>query len=325
VRRRAFLAALGGAIALPFAARAQSPGKLPVVGFLRSSTEAGFAHLVAAFRQGLSEVGYAEGRNIEIEFRWGDNDRARVSALANELVRSHVNAIVCNYGAMAAVAAATKTVPVVFVSGEDPVTGGLVANLYQPGGNVTGVTFFDIPLSAKRLQLLSELLPKAQSFALLLEPNFVGAQAELQHLEDAARAIGRQIRVFKAATEAEIDHAFASIARASVDALLVGGGPFFIRQRRQIVALATRHGVPAIYVLREFVEAGGLASYGASQTDAYRRAASYVSRILKGEQPGHLPVELPAKFELVINRQAARALNIEIPTKLLFTADEVIE
>ena len=324
MRRRELLALLGGtAAAWPFGARAQQA--VPTVGFIRSSAEAGFDHLVAAFRLGLSDAGYVDGRTAKIEFRWGDGSNERLSTLAKELVRNDVKVIVSNASAMKAVMAATTTVPVVFVSGNDPVTGGLVTNLHRPGGNITGVSYFEVPLAEKRLELLTELLPKAGNIAALVNPNFTGAKSEQQHLEATARAMGRKMLIVSASTADAIDNAFAQLTRANVDALLVGGSPFFVGRRRQIATLALRHAVPAIYVQREYVEAGGLASYGASASDAYRRAGSYVSRILKGERPGDMPVELPTKFELVINRQTAKALGIEIPTKLLFTADDVIE
>lgn len=322
MRRREFVV-LGSAAALwPQGADAQ---QMPTIGFVRSSAEAGSGHLVAAFRQGLSDAGYAEGRNVRIEFRWGEDNRERLSALVTELVRNDVKVIVANFGAMAALTAATKTMPIVFVSGDDPVTSGLVANLHRPGGNMTGVSFFDVPLVAKRLELLTELLPKTDNVAALVNPNFPGAPSERRHLEAAVRAMGRKMLIVSATSEGEIDNAFMQLAQANIDALLVGASPLFVGRRRQITTLALRNAMPAIYVHREYVEAGGLASYGASQTDAYRRAGSYVSRILRGERPGDLPVELPTKFELVINRQTAKALGIEIPTKLLFTADDVIE
>jgi putative tryptophan/tyrosine transport system substrate-binding protein len=324
MQRRTFIALFGAAaVPWPFAARAQQA--MPTVGFIRSSAEAGFDHLVAAFRLGLSDAGYVDGRTIKIELRWCDGSKERLSTLATELVRNDVKVIVGNASAMEAVMAATKTVPIVFVSGNDPVTGGLVANLHRPGGNITGVSYFEVPLAAKRLELLTELLPKAGNIAALINPNFTGAQSEQQHLETAARAMGRKMLIVSASTEDAIDGAFAQLTQANIDALLVGGSPFFVGRRRQITTLALRHAMPAIYVQREYVQAGGLASYGASQIDAYRRAGSYVSRILKGERPGDLPVELPSKFELIINRQTAKALGIEIPTKLLFTADDVIE
>jgi putative ABC transport system substrate-binding protein len=324
MRRREFFTVAGAAFAWPLAARAQQT-TMPVIGFLRSSTETGFGHLVAAFRQGLSENGYVEGRNVAIEFRWSGDQLDRLPALAADLVSRQVNVIVSNSGSMPAATAATKTIPIVFVSGEDPVTGRLVTNLHRPGGNVTGVTFYDVPLSGKRLGLLHELIPKAARIALLLDPSFVAAEAQQRELEIAAQAIGRQIFIVKAATEGEIDGAVSTIARSAAGALLVGGGAFFNRQRQQFVAVAARLAIPAIYVLREFVEAGGLMSYGTSQSEAYRRAAGFVSRILKGEKPADMPVELPTKFELVINLKTAKTLGLTMPPGVLAIADEVIE
>jgi putative ABC transport system substrate-binding protein len=261
MKRRELITLLGGsAAAWPLAARAQQSA-LPAIGFLRSSPEAGFGHLVAAFRQGLSEAGYVEGRNLSIDFRWAGDDRARLPALAADLVHRQVTVIVANYQAMPAVIAATKTIPIVFVSGEDPVTGGLVASLAQPGGNVTGVSFFDIPLAGKRLGLLHELVSQSARIALLLDPSSVGV-AELRALEVAAQAGGRPIVVVEATNEAEIDQAFATISGSGAGALLVGGGPVFTRHRRQLVARAAKLSIPAIYVVREFAEVGGLMSYG---------------------------------------------------------------
>jgi putative ABC transport system substrate-binding protein len=230
LRRREFVTLLGGAAAWPVAEG--SSQRCRWSGFLRSSREQGFGHLVAAFRQGLSESGYTDGNNVRIEFRWADDKLDHLSALAADLVHRHATLIVANYGSMAAAMAATKIIPIVFVSGEDPVTGGLVASLHRPGGNVTGVSFFDIPLSGKRLGLLNELLPRTTVMALLLEPNFAGAKAERQELETAAQAMGRQILVIEVANEGEFERASATIARSGAGALLVGGGPFFIRQRR---------------------------------------------------------------------------------------------
>jgi putative ABC transport system substrate-binding protein len=323
--RRQFIALIGGAAAAwPLAARAQQPA-MPVIGFIRNSTEAGFSHLIAAFRQGLNETGYVEGRNVMIEFRWADNEPERLPALAADLVNRQVAVIVANYGSMAAVMAATKVIPIVFSSGDDPLTSGLVPNLNRPGGNITGVSFFDIPLSGKRLGLLHELLPKAAHIALLLDPKFVAVDAELRELDTAARALGRQIFVVKAASETEIDAAFSTITQSGAGALLVGAGPFFIRRRRQLVELAARLAIPATYVQREFVLDGGLMSYGASQTDAYRRAGKFVSRILKGEKPGDMPVELPTRFEFVINLKTVKSLGLTVPPGVLAIADEVIE
>jgi ABC-type uncharacterized transport system substrate-binding protein len=287
--------------------------------------EAGFGHLLAAFRQGLSEAGYVEGRNVVIEYRWADNQPARLPELVADLVSRRVAVIVTNYGSMSAVMTATKTIPIVFSSGDDPVTSGLVANLNRPGGNITGVSFFDIPLSGKRLGLLHEVLPKAARIALLLDSKFVAVDAELRELETAAHAAGRQLLVVKAASERDIESAFSTLAPSSAGGLVVGAGPFFIRQRRQLVELAARLAIPATYVQREFVVDGGLMSYGASQVHAYRRAAGYLARILNGEKPADMPVELPTKFELVINLKTARTLSLTVPPGVLAIADEVIE
>ena len=325
MRRREFITLFGGAATgWPLAAGAQQQS-MPEIGFIRNSTEAGFDHLLTAFRQGLNEGGYVEGRNVTIEYRWGNNQPSKLPALAADLVDRRVAVIVANSGSMAAVMAATKTIPVVFSSGDDPVTGGLVSNLNRPGGNVTGVSFFDIPLSGKQLGLLHELLPKTARIALLHDPNFVAAAAELRELNTAAQALGRQTITVAAKSESEIDAAIPSIAQSGAGALVVGAGPFFIRQRRQVVALAARLAIPATYVQREFVLDGGLMSYGTSQTDAYRRAGRYVSRVLKGEKPADMPVELPTKFELILNLKTAKTLGLAIPPGVLAIADEVIE
>jgi putative ABC transport system substrate-binding protein len=325
MRRRDFITGIAGsAAAWPITAHGQQ-STMPVIGFIRNSTEVGFGHLIAAFHKGLNEAGYVEGRNVMIEFRWANNDVERLPALAADLVSRQVAVIVANYGSMAAVMAATKTIPIVFSSGDDPVTGGLVANLNRPGGNITGVSFFDIPLSGKRLGLLHELLPEQRRIALLLDSKFVAADAELRELDTAAQAIGRQILVVKAASELEIESASATIAQSGAGALVVGAGSFFIRQRRRLVELAAQLAIPATYVQREFVVDGGLMSYGASQTDAYRRAGRFVGRVLKGEKPSDMPIELPTKFELVINLNTAKTLGLSLPPGVLAITDEVIE
>jgi putative ABC transport system substrate-binding protein len=323
--RRDFITLLGGAAAVwPLAAHAQQPA-MPVIGFLRSTSSAPFAGLVASFRRGLNEAGLVEGRNVTVDYRWADNQPAQLPALVAELIGRKVAVIVGNVDAAHAAKAATATIPIVFVVGSDPVAAGLVANLNRPGGNLTGVSFFDTPLAAKRLSLLNELLPQAGVIAVLLDANFAERDAETRELSAAAKAIGRQMTIVKIGSEGEFDSAFATIVQSGARGLLVGSGPFFNTQRRRIVALATRHAIPAIYVIREFVEAGGLMSYGASQEDAYRRAGIYVSRVLKGEKPGDLPVELPTKFDLTINIATAKALGLEVPPTLLAGADEVIE
>ena len=324
MKRRQFITLLGGAAVWPLAARAQQAAT-PVVGFLRSTSSGPFAGLVASFRKGLNEAGLVEGQNVTVDYRWADNQPGRVAELAAELIARKVAVMVANVEAAHAAKAATATIPIVFVVGSDPVASGLVTSLNRPGANLTGVSFFDTPLAAKRLSLLNELLPQAAAIALLLDANFAEADAEARELAAGASAIGRQITIVKIRSEGEFDSAFATIVQGGARGLVVGSGPFFNSQRRRIVALAARHAIPAIYVLREFVEAGGLMSYGASQEDAYRRAGIYVGRILRGEKPGDLPVELPTKFDLTINIATAKALGLEVPPTLLARADEVIE
>jgi putative ABC transport system substrate-binding protein len=325
IERRKFLATLGGAAAVwPLAARAQQPA-MPVVGFLRSTGAGGSAHLVATFRQGLSEVGLIEGQNVTVEYRWADDQRDRLPGLVADLIRRRVAVIVANTTAAQAAKAAAPTTPIIFLSGTDPVGSGLVKSLSQPGANITGVVFIAADLAGKRLGLLHELVPQVGIIAALLDPNAPGTADELLGVDQARRAIASQIVVVKAAAEGDFNAAFATIAQAGAGALHVGGGPFFLSHRRQIVAMASRHGLPASYVSRQYLEAGGLMSYGASQTDAYRRAASYVGRILKGEKAGDLPVERASKFDLTINLAAAKGMGLEIPPMLLARADEVIE
>jgi len=266
-----------------------------------------------------------EGQNLVIEYRWANNQAEKLPSLAADLVSRDVVVIVANHGSMAAVMVASKTIPIVFSSGDDPVAGGLVDNLSRPGGNVTGVSFFDIALSGKRLGILDELSPKTTGVALLVDGNFASVEVELRELTAAAKAAARPLVVMRAATEKEIDLAFSTIENFGVGALVVGAGPFYIRERQRIIDLAARFAIPAIYVQREFVLDGGLISYGASQTDAYRRAGAFVARVLNGEKPGDMPVELVSKVELIINQQTAVALNLTIPPSLLARADEVIE
>jgi putative ABC transport system substrate-binding protein len=324
MRRREFIAGLGGAAAWPLMARAQRPG-LPVIGFLNSQAASHNANRIAAFRQGLNEAGFVEGHNVSIEFRWADNQLDRLPALAADLVRRRVTIIAANGTAASAAKAATSTIPVVFVSGDDPIDQGLVTTLNRPGGNVTGVSFLTSPLNPKRLELLHELVPKSAVIAILLDAT-VNPDAVLRDIEAAARSLGRDTLILKPETEAEIDAAFTSIVRqARAHALFVGTGPFLTSLRRQITAFAARHALAGSYGSREFVEMGGLMSYGASPTDAYRRGGIYVGRILKGEKPGDLPVELPTKYELVVNLATAKALGLDIPPKLIALADEVIE
>jgi ABC-type uncharacterized transport system substrate-binding protein len=325
MRRRAVISLIGGAAAgWPLAARAQQRA-MPVVGFLRSTAASASVHFVAAFRKGLGEAGFVEGQNVAVEYLWADDQHDRLPALAADLVRRQVAVIVGNIATAQAAKAATTTTPIVFVGGSDPVRTGLVASLNRPGGNITGVVFTVVDLTAKRVGLLHELVPQAAVIAFLLDPNAPEAELQVRDAAEAARAVGRQILVVKAATEREFNAAFATIVHAGAGALLVGGGPFFVGQRRQLVARANRHALPANYVTREYPEAGGLMSYGPSQPDAYRRAGIYVGRILKGANPAELPVELASTFDLVINLATAKALGLDVPTTLLARADEVIE
>jgi putative ABC transport system substrate-binding protein len=327
MNRREVASLLGGAaLVWPLAARAQQPA-MPVIGVLNPESPDPSDDRLPAFRQGLSETGYVEGRNVAIKYLWAEGHDDRLSALVADLIHSRV-AVIFSSGMPGALIAkaATTTVPIVFTGGADPVRSGLVASLARPGGNVTGVNFFGgSQLAAKRVELLHELAPSAGIIAALLDPNYIETEVETTDVEAAGRASGQQIRIVKAASGTDFDAAFTTIVRTGAGALLVGGGPHLQRQRRQLVALAARHALPAMYVTRDFVEAGGLMSYGSITTDAYRRAGTYVGRILKGETPAELPVERSTKFELVINLQTAKALRITVPPTLLATADDVIE
>ena len=324
MRRRDFISLLGGVAAWPRMARAQLV-TMPVIGYLDSKVAAASSHQVEAFRKGLGEAGFVEGRNVAIEFRWAEDQRDRLPELAADLVRRRVAAIVANSPGAPVAKAATSTIPVVFVFAGDPVEAGLVTSLSRPSGNVTGVSFTTTPLNPRRLELLHELVPKPAVIALLSDPNTGNFERQLRDLESAARSLGRQVLNVRAGTESEIDAAFETIVQAGVGALFVGSGPFYNSRRRQLAVLAARHALPASSNARAFVEAGGLMSYGASDTDAYRRGGLYVGRILKGEKPGDLPVELPTRYELVFNLATARTLKLDIPPKLLAIADELIE
>jgi putative ABC transport system substrate-binding protein len=325
MRRREFISLLGGAAAgWPLAARAQQA--MPVIGFLDASNAADSVYRVSAFRDGLKEAGFIDGHNLAIEFRWAENKLDRLPALATDLVQRRVAVIVGQNTTARAARAATSTIPIVFVSGGDPIATGLVTNLNRPGGNITGVSFTGTPLQPKRLALLHELVPPPATIAWLRNPSNPGFEIEERDVDSAARELGRHLLNLDAESPREIDAAFATIVQSRAGALLIGSGVLFNTRRRQLAALAARHGVPAISNIREFVVAGGLMSYGASDSHAYRRAGShYVPRILKGAKPGDLPVEMPTKYELIINVVAAKALGLDIPAKLLALADEVIE
>ena len=323
MRRRDFIAVLGGVAVLPFAARAQQT--LPMIGFLRSSTLDDVPHYVAAFRQGLKEAGFVEGRNVAIDFRSASNSRDRLRALVDEMVHRPVTLLVGNDGAMHAAKAATTTIPIVFATGSDPIRDGLVRSLNRPGGNVTGAVFLAGALGAKRLQVLRQFVPRASTIAVLVYPNAPGSEAERNDIKAAAAAIGQPIVIADASTERDIDAAFTTFVKRGAGALLVGVGTFFNSRREQIVALAARHAIPEIYSQREGPDSGGLMSYGTSVTEAYRQAGLYAGRILKGEKPGDLPVVQSSKFELVINLKTARTLGLEFHPQLLATVDEVIE
>jgi len=325
MRRREFITLLGGtAAAWPFAARAQQP-TMPVVGFLRSATLADVPHWVAAFRQGLKEAGFVEGQNVAIEFRSADNQLDRLPALVADLIRQPVAVILGNTDAALAAKAATTTVPIVFASGSDPVRDGLVASLNRPGGNVTGLVYFAAVLGAKRLELLRQLVPRATTIAVLVNPNTPLTEAERKDVQAAAQAIGQQLIIIDISSDRDIETAFAAFVQRGAGALLVGTGGFLNSNRERIAVVANRHALPASYSQREGVVAGGLMSYGPSISDAYRQAGIYSGRILNGEKPADLPVIRSTKFELVLNLKTAKALGLTIPPSLLVAADEVIE
>jgi putative ABC transport system substrate-binding protein len=321
--RRAFITLLGSAAAAwPLAARAQQ--QMPVIGFLNGQSAQTFAHLVGAFRRGLSEAGHVEGQNIAIEFRWANGDFNRLPELADELVRRPVAVLVATGGADSTVKTASSTIPIIFTTGGEPVRDGLVASFNRPGGNATGVSVFST-VESKRLELLHELVPKAAVIGVLLDPRISYADLQLEQVQAAERAAGLQIHVLNVSTEAQIDEAFMTLMEKRVGAVAVLASPFLNSRRSQLVALAARYGLPGIYEARDFAEAGGLMSYGASIREAYRQVGAYTGRVLKGENPANLPILQPTKFELVINLKTAKMLGLTVPDKLFALADEVIE
>ena len=325
MNRRAFISLLGGtAAAWPLAARAQQAA-MPVIGFVRSTSFSDSTQLVTAFRQGLKELGFVEGENVAIEYRWAEDQYDRLRTLVADLVDRKVAVIAANSPSALAAKTATTTIPIVFTTGDDPMNLGLVTSLSRPTGNVTGATFFAGAVAAKQLELLHELLPQATVISVLVNPNFPGATFQLRDVQEAARTLGHTMHVLNASTGSEINTAFATIAQQRTDALLVAGDPFFLSRVSQSVTLAARHAVPTIYAQREYVAGGGLISYGTSVTDAYRQVGVYVGRILRGAKPTDLPVVRATKFELVINLQTAKLLSLEVPPTLLARADEVIE
>jgi putative ABC transport system substrate-binding protein len=326
VRRREFISLLGGAAAAwPLAARAQQP-TMPVVGFLGSTSPDLYAHLVRAYRQGLSEAGYDEGRNVTIDFRWAESQYERLPALATELVDRRVTVIAAGPLPAAVTAkAATTTIPIVFSIGVDPVAFGLVASLNRPGGNVTGVTNLNLELGPKQLEVLRELLPTATVIAALVNPTNPNADSHTSDLQTAARKLGIQLQVLHASSERDFETVFTSLVQARASGLVIGADAFLLSRTKQLGALSARHAVPAINQFRKFVEAGGLLSYGSSITDSYRQLGVYTGRILNGEKPADLPVQQSTKVGLIINLKTAKTLGVEIPPTLLARADEVIE
>ena len=326
MRRRDFIMGLGGATALSIAASAQQAA-LPVIGYLNGTTESTAPHFTAAFRQGLGELGYVEHQNVSIEYHWVGVQYDRLPALAADLVRRRVALIFAAGGTAPARAAksATATIPIVFVAGGDPVGAGLVASLNRPGGNVTGAAILTSALTAKRLELLHELVPAATSIGFLVDPTNPTGKAVMMEAETASRALGMRLVILNASNSNDIEAAFEILSAERIKALLVGGDPLWTVQRFQLAALAARHAVPAIYAVREIVDAGGLMSYGASVSNAYRLAGNYAGRILKGEKPADLPVQQSTRIEMALNLKTAKALGLAIPEALLATADVVIQ
>jgi putative tryptophan/tyrosine transport system substrate-binding protein len=327
MKRREFIALLGSAVASPLAARAQQ-GSPPLVGFLNIASPDTWGDYVAGFKQGLAQIGFVEGVNVAIEYRWAGGQYDRLSALATELANRKVAVIAANGGSRSALAAksAAPTIPIVFTFGDgDPVQHGLVESLNRPGGNVTGISMIAGALESKRLELLHEIVPGAAVIHVLVNPNTAGAVQDVPNLAVTARGMGLQLQIVPASTAAEIDAAFARLAREKAQALIVLSDGFLTLQRRQITTLAARHALPAVYPWREFTADGGLASYGSSIREAYRQSGIYVGQILKGARASELPVQQPTKFELVVNLKTAKSLGLDLPTSVLLRADEVID
>ena len=325
IGRRQLISAFGGAaVAWPLAARAQQPA-MPVVGFLNAGTAKGYEPYLAGFRRGLFEAGYVEGQSLVIDFRWAEGHYDQLPALAADLVRRRVAVISANAPAAVAAKAATTTIPIVFTTSIDPVKLGLVSSLSRPTENITGVSTIGIQLWSKRLELFGELIPKSAAIGLLLNPKYPDNEAISKDVLEGAQRLGRQIQIVSASTEQDIDTTFAGLAKLHVGGLLIGTDAFFTSRREQVVALAARYAIPAMFDFRDFTAAGGLMSYGASLVEVYRQAANYVGKILKGEKPGDLPVQQPTKFEFVINMKTAKALGLNVPYSMQLLADEVIE
>lgn len=326
MQRREFITFLSGAVAgWPLVVHAQQPSAVPIVGFLHGGSQAPYAQMVSAFRNGLSETGFDEGRNVIIEYRWADGHYDRLPGLADELVKRRIAVLFTSGGSVSALAAkdAARGIPLVFVMGSDPVKAGLVSSLNRPGGNATGVTLYTVELEAKRLELLRQLLPSLTAVAALINPSNPNAEDVTGYLKAAAKALGLEVRLLHAASEAQLDAVLGNLPQ--VNAMLVGNDPFFVSQRAKIIAAAARNSLPAIYQSRDFPASGGLASYGSNLAEMYRESAVYVGQVLKGIKPSDLPVQQPTKFELVINLKTAKALGLELPATLLASADEVIE
>jgi putative ABC transport system substrate-binding protein len=326
MKRREFITLLGGAaLAAPLVARAQH--SMPVVGFLNTASPEPFADYLKAFREGLGSMGYVEGRNVMIEYRWAEGSSLRVKEMASDLVRRRVDVIAATGGSPAALEAkaATTTIPIVFQVGLDPVKAGLVASLSRPGENITGATMLALDLASKRLEVLRELMPKAQSFAALVDPSSPGSNSAMRELRAAADALGIRVGMVEATAERELDSAFKSIKSLQTDALYIGATPLFNGLSEKLAALSLQYRIPAIYQFRQFTAAGGLLSYGGSITDAYYQTGVYTGRILKGDKPADLPVQQSTKIELIINLKTAKVLDVTMPQTLLARADEVIE